>query len=106
MKKLIAIIAIIFAATTSASALDLQSARATGQIGEKNDGYVTALQSTLEAKNLAAEVNEKRKAEYARISKENGQTVDVVAKIAAGQIITKLPAGAKYQDNSGAWKTK
>ena len=105
MKKLITIIAIIFAAT-SANALDLQTARSQGLLGEKRDGYVSALSQTIEAVNLAAEVNEKRKAEYARISKENGQSVDVVAKIAAEQIISKLPKGAKYQDASGAWKSK
>lgn len=89
-----------------ALALDLQGARSQGLIGEKTDGYISVLKSSKEVDELTAEVNAKRKAEYARISKENGQPVDVVAKLAAGQVIAKLPAGAMYQDASGNWKAK
>ena len=89
-----------------ALALDLHGARASGVLGEKNDGYVTVLKSAPDADKLAAEVNAKRRAEYARISKENGQAADVVAKLAAGQIAGKLEAGAMYQDTSGNWKVK
>ena len=55
---------------------------------------------------LVSEVNLKRRAEYERISGENGQPVDVVAKIAASNIINGLPKGARYKDNSGKWATK
>jgi uncharacterized protein YdbL (DUF1318 family) len=107
MKKLIALTAIIFLSVTAqALALDLQSARSSGILGEKNDGYVSVLKSDAEAKALADKVNTARKAEYARISKENGQTLDVVAKVAAEEIAKKLPAGAKYQNASGAWVTR
>ena len=87
-----------------AMAMDLQGARAKGIVGEKLDGYVQALEPS--AQGLVDEVNAKRRAEYARISKENGQPIDVVARIAAEQIIGGLPAGAKYQDTNGNWKTK
>lgn len=87
-----------------ALAMDLQGARSQGLIGERNDGYVQALDGS--AQGLADEVNAKRKAEYARISSENGQPVSVVAKIAADQIISGLPSGAKYQDGSGNWVSK
>ncbi len=87
-------------------ALDLHGARANGSIGEKNDGYVAALRPSAEVNAIVAEVNAKRSAEYARISKENGQPVNVVAKLAAGQIVGGLPAGASYQDGGGNWKSK
>ncbi len=87
-----------------AMAMDLQGARAQGLVGEKLDGYVQAIDGSAQA--LADEVNGKRKAEYARISAENGQPVSVVAKIAAEQIIANLPSGAKYQGVDGSWKTK
>jgi uncharacterized protein YdbL (DUF1318 family) len=89
-----------------AFALDLHEARNSGVLGEKNDGYVSVLKNSPDAAKLAAEVNAKRSAEYARISKENGQSVAVVAKLAAEQIITGLEAGSSYQDASGKWKTK
>jgi uncharacterized protein YdbL (DUF1318 family) len=107
MKK-ISLIALFMAVSLAlpAWALDLHSARAAGQVGEKADGYVEALKATPDVNALVAEVNAKRKAEYARISKENGQSVDVVAKLAAGEIIKGLPAGASYQGGDGSWKKR
>ncbi len=89
-----------------ALALDLSTARGQGLVGEKTDGYITAIKSSAETDALVNEVNAKRKAEYARISKENGQPVDVVGKVAAEQVIGNLPKGAMYQDASGQWKTR
>lgn len=87
-------------------ALDLHQARSSGMVGEQLDGYVAARKPSAEVTALVAEVNAKRKAEYQRISKENGQTVDIVAKLAAEQIIKKLEAGSPYQGTDGSWKTR
>lgn len=92
--------------STQAWALDLQQARASGLVGEKRDGYIAALQKTPEVNALVAGVNAKRQQEYARISKENGQPVDVVAKLAAEQIINRLPKGASYQAADGSWSAR
>lgn len=106
MTRSIATMAAIVVLASPAFALDLQSARSTGALGEKNDGYVAVLKPSAEANALAAEVNAGRKAEYTRISKENGQPVNVVAKVAAEAIINKISTGSSYQDSSGNWKTK
>jgi len=89
-----------------AFALDLHSARSAGQVGEKLDGYVAAVQATPDVNALVADVNAKRQQEYARISKEKGQPVDVVAKLAAQEIITKLDPGSLYQAADGSWKKR
>lgn len=104
MKKWLFVVAAL--AAFPAFALDLQSARTSGQVGEKRDGYVAPIAKSADVSSLVAEVNAKRRAEYERISKENGQPVDVVGKLAAEQIISGLPAGAKYMDASGSWKTR
>ena len=85
MKKIILTALLCVVAAPAAYALDLASARASGAVCEKGDGYIVA--KSAEASSLAASVNAGRKAEYARISKQNGQPVDVVAKVAAQQII-------------------
>lgn len=90
----------------SSHALDLQHARAQGLVGEQLNGYVAALHHTPEVQQLVGEVNQRRKEEYQRISKENGQPVDVVAKLAAEQIINSLPGGSQYQSPSGGWARK
>lgn len=87
-------------------ALDLQTARNQGLVGELNDGYVKALQANPDLQALAADVNAKRQAEYRKISAANGQPIEVVAKLAAGQIVKNLGKGAKYQDSAGQWQTR
>ena len=105
--RFISLIAVACAmAASSAWALDLQEARAAGLVGEKPTGYVEAVKSSPDVSALVAEVNSKRKAEYARISKENGQTVEVVAKLAAAQIIERLAPGSLYQASDGSWKKR
>lgn len=106
LKFFAAFCAVLFLFSMPAYALDLQDARASGQVGELQTGYVQGLVSAADVTALVNEVNGKRTAEYARISKENGQSVAVVAKIAAERIIAGLPAGAKYQGADGSWKTK
>lgn len=70
-----------------AQALDLDSARSAGKVCEQADGYARAV--ALEAQALVAEVNGRRRQEYARISGQNKQPADVVAKLAAQQILKK-----------------
>ncbi len=88
-----------------ALALDLQEARREGLVGEMKTGYIMPLKPSSEVNALVADVNTKRKEEYKRISKENGQPVDVVAKLAVPQIVENLPSGAMYQTDAG-WKKR
>lgn len=82
---LFAAVALVMAAP--AYALDLHSARASGVVAETSEGYIKAVKPSAEVNALVSEVNAKRRAEYERISKENGQPVDVVGKLAAPQIM-------------------
>lgn len=82
---LVAAIALVLAAP--AYALDLHSARASGVVAETSEGYIKAVKPSAEVDALVSEVNAKRRAEYERISKQNGQPVDVVGKLAAPQIM-------------------
>ena len=91
MRKLFLVAAMILVALP-ALALTLDEARTSGALAEKADGYVQVLKPSAEVNALAEQVNSGRKAEYERISKENGQAVDVVAKLAAQQIAKKLAA--------------
>ena len=89
-----------------ALALDLHAARSANMVGEKQDGYVAALKPTPDVATLVSEVNGKRKDEYTRISQQNGQSVAVVAKLAAAQIIQGLEPGNSYQADDGSWKNR
>ncbi|MFO1241765.1 MAG: YdbL family protein [Rickettsiales bacterium] len=106
MKSFLTIFTITLFAALPAFALDLATARMSGQLGEQTDGFVAVLKNSPEVTQLAAEVNARRRAEYERISKENGQPVNVVGKLAAEQVIQKLPAGSMYQSPSGSWQKR
>ena len=101
---LIALLGVLVA--SPALALDLREARSAGQVGELLNGYIAAIVQTPEVTALVADVNAKRKQEYTRISQGNGQPVDVVAKLAAQQVITNLPTGSSYRAPDGSWKKR
>jgi len=88
-----------------AVAMTLEQGRSSGAVGEKSDGYVAVLKTAPDVQSLVDDVNARRKQEYLRISKQNGQSVEDVAKLAAQQIVDKLPSGALYQAGNG-WKKK
>lgn len=87
-KTFAALVALVIA--IPAFALDLGEARTKGMVIEQPSGYLTAAVQTGEVDALVKDVNARRKTEYERISKENGQPVDVVAKLAAEQIRKKM----------------
>ena len=89
MKKIIYAGLAVFLAVSSAFSLDLQSARKSGVVVEQPDGYIKAVKSSPEAESLEANVNSARKTEYERIAKENGQSVEVVARLAAQELLKK-----------------
>ncbi|MCL2473540.1 MAG: YdbL family protein [Alphaproteobacteria bacterium] len=105
-KMFLAAAMLFFMCATAAQAMDLQQARKSGLVGENLNGFVTAISKDAEVASFVAGVNAQRQAAYAKISKENGQPVDIVAKLAAEEIIAKLPAGSKYQNAKGEWVTK
>ena len=105
--RLFAIVALLGMLTAfPAYALDLQQARAAGLVGEQLNGYVAVVKPAPEVETLVESVNAKRRQEYLRISRENNQSVDVVAKLAAEQIINNLDAGSLYKGSDGSWKKR
>ncbi len=93
MKTRIVTLLAVMMMAAPAFALDLQSARSQGLVAETTEGYIKAVKPSAEVDALVSEVNAKRRAEYERISKENGQPVDVVGKLAAPQIMKNAAAG-------------
>jgi uncharacterized protein YdbL (DUF1318 family) len=89
-----------------AFALDLHAARAQGLVGETLTGYIAVVKDTPDARAVVAEVNAARRAEYARIAAENGQTADVVGTLASEQIINNLEPGEYYKGSDGTWKRR
>lgn len=104
---LVAVLMLAFAAP-AAMADPLDDARAAGQIGERPDGYVAAVNpgapGNIQA--LVQSTNAKRQKAYQDIATKQGVPVDQVGALTAEKIIAKLPAGAYYMNSSGAWVQK
>lgn len=91
-----------------AAALDLDEARRKGLVGEQLDGYVGIVVSdpSPEVRALVAEVNERRRANYERIARQNGTAVEAVAALAGAKLIERLPPGHYVRADGGGWYVK
>jgi uncharacterized protein YdbL (DUF1318 family) len=79
--------------TGTVPAADLASAKAAGQVCERTDGYIAATSGTpADVQALVNKVNAGRRAEYERIAKKNGVSVDKVARLTAQKLIGRNPA--------------
>ena len=109
------IAALLLGATaTSASAFQsgrdpaYQSARESGLVGEKSDGYLGfATMPSPATRALVEDINIKRKAAYSKEALTNGATVEEMALRSGCRLIAeRTVAGEKYQTPSGQWKTR
>jgi uncharacterized protein YdbL (DUF1318 family) len=107
MKKFAAAFALLLL-VQSAWAIDLGDAKAQGLVGEANTGYLAAVATpaSAEVRALIAEVNDKRRAEFARTAEKTGATVEQVAYRFYQLAVQKTEPGNYYQDAGGAWKKK
>jgi len=92
--KYIASSALLLAAL-SAFAIDLDTAKAEGLVGERADGYLGAVKSNAaaEVRTLVNEINGKRKAQYERIAQRNQIPLHDVEVLAGKKAIEKTRAG-------------
>jgi len=82
--------------------------RATGQVGERFDGYLgvagagnAALRAQVDA------VNIQRRAAYTQLASQRGATIEEVAAATACQLLaTRVLPGQKYLLADGSWRTR
>ena len=70
----------------SAFALNLDQAKSRGLVKESCNGYLVAVQSTDEVKALLKKVNDGRKAEYKKIAKKRGTSLEAVEQLAGSKL--------------------
>jgi len=98
---------LLLLAFQGAWAIDIQTAKAQGLVGEANTGYLAAVGTpSAEVKALVAEVNAKRKAEFQRTAEKTGATLQQVQVRFYELAVQRTEAGHYYQDASGNWKKK
>jgi len=89
----------------TAAAMDLDSAKQMGLVGERLDGYVAAVvDGNDEVDALVAEVNSKRKVKFMEIATKQNTELANIEKIAGEKLTEKAAAaGEYYQSASGNW---
>jgi uncharacterized protein YdbL (DUF1318 family) len=107
MKKIIAafVFVLLF---QNAWAIDLDSAKAQGLVGEANSGYIAAVKTpaSAEVNALIADVNAKRKAKFQETAAKTGTTLVQVSYRFYELAVEKTAPGHYYQDKNGAWQKK
>lgn len=97
---------LLLACSALAMALDLDSAKSRGLVGEQPNGYLGVVKATPDAVELAADINAKRRAAYEAIAKKNGATLDQVAILAGQKAIEKTAPGTYVKTPDGQWVKK
>jgi uncharacterized protein YdbL (DUF1318 family) len=100
-------IGLVLAAAPAARALDLDTAKRQGLVGEQVDGFVGAVapDPAADVRALVADVNARRRSSYEDIARKTGSPVEAVAALAAQKLIDRAPAGAWIGDG-GRWYRK
>ena len=70
-----------------AAALDLNQAKSQGLVKENKNGYLVAVEKTDEVNDLVRKVNAGRKAEYQKIAKKRGTTLEAVELLAGQKLV-------------------
>lgn len=96
----------VLAFSSSAWALDLQSAKNQGLVGETPSGYLALVKNTPDAQALVAKVNQARKKLYQSIAKRNGTSLQVVEILAGKKAMAKAAPGHYIKSPSGSWVKK
>ena len=83
------------------------AARASGQVGEKMDGYLgTVGTPNGQLRAMVDDLNIKRKAAYAAKAQAANATIEEYALSSGCQLILNTQAGEKYQAPDGSWQTR
>ena len=110
-RPLIAALFLAFAALlftlppATAQARPLDAPRASGQVGERFDGYamVRSASAPDSIKKLVTRANAKRRALYLKRAKETGASAADIGKIYAQQIMKSAPKGTWFLTQGGKW---
>ena len=105
-KTMVIFTACLLLMTQPAYAVDLQTAKSQGLVGETPSGYLGAVTSpSAETKALIDSVNLKRKQKYQEIAASNKTSLQTVEQLAGKKAIEKSRPGS-YIKLGGSWQKK
>jgi uncharacterized protein len=83
------------------------AARASGQVGEKPDGYLGIVGGASGAvRGIVDDINIKRRANYTQRAQAQSATVEEYAVTQGCLLIARTAPGEKYMSPDGTWRTR
>jgi len=82
------------------------AARASGQVGEKTDGYLGIISGGGDVRGLVDKINIQRRANYTQRATAQNATVEEYAFTQGCMLIQRTAPGEKYQAPDGSWQTR
>lgn len=83
------------------------AARASGQVGEKTDGFLGyPVPPSAEVRKIGEDINIKRREVYAQKAAAQKATIDDYGFTSGCQLILATAPGEKYQAPDGSWQTR
>ena len=104
-QRFLAPLALSLMISLPALALELGDAKTQGLVGETNAGYPAAVKPSGEVNTLVESINKQRKAQYQKIAKKNGISLEAVEVRAGKKAIEKTQPG-EYVNTGGGWQKK
>ena len=104
LAALLLLLAMFFAAAP-AYALELDTAKDNGWVGERYTGYLGVVEAKAGVKALVDEINAKRNERYKELAGKNGISLQEVEKIAGKKVIEKTRSGHLIDLGNG-WLAK
>lgn len=108
MKKYILLVCMLLAISYSSLglALTLEEAKSQGLVGEKVDGFISAVKPVQneELQALIDSTNEGRRKVYAQLAERNGITEEEVGILSAEKLRANAKQGEYFQDITGQWQ--
>ncbi|MEM8617285.1 MAG: YdbL family protein [Pseudomonadota bacterium] len=101
--------ALIFSAGQAAAGdPQIDAAKASGIVGERVDGYLGLVTGDAEdaLKRKVSEINNKRRALYARLARDTDTTLAEVARVAGEKQLRDADRGDFIMDDRGRWTRK
>jgi uncharacterized protein YdbL (DUF1318 family) len=96
---------VLLLAAPAAAQPALAQAIASGQVGERSDGYMAALDgASAEVRRQVSAVNIHRRKLYIELSARRNVTPELVGMATACQLFSGLAPGTAYQLGDGVWR--
>lgn len=90
----------------AALAMDLNTAKAQGLVGERPDGYLGIVRQAGGVAALVNDINNRRRTEYQALARRNGTSLRAVEQVVGQKLVSRAGRGEYVMTPSGQWVRK